>query len=31
MPGREPIRFFDMQLVRVGNTDWPAAGAVPMK
>lgn len=31
MPGREPMRFFDMQLVRVGDTDWPAAGAVPMK
>lgn len=31
MPGREPVRFFDMQLVRVGDTDWPAAGAVPMK
>jgi hypothetical protein len=31
MPGREPIRFFEMQLVRVGDTDWPAAGAVPMK
>lgn len=30
-PGKEPIRFFQMDLRRVGDTDWPAAGAVPMK
>jgi len=29
MPGREPVRFFEMNLRRVGDTDWPAAGAVP--
>jgi hypothetical protein len=29
--GKEPIRFFEMNLKRVGNTDWPAAGAVPAK
>ena len=29
MPGREPARFFEMNLRRVGDTDWPAAGAVP--
>lgn len=31
MPGKEPVRFFDMNLKRVGDTDWPAAGAIPMK
>jgi hypothetical protein len=31
MPGKEPVRFFDMNLKRVGDTTWPAAGAVPMK
>jgi hypothetical protein len=29
VPGKEPARFFEMNLKRVGNTDWPAAGAVP--
>lgn len=29
IPGREPVRFFEMNLRRVGDTDWPAAGAVP--
>ncbi|HKA89069.1 MAG TPA: hypothetical protein VKE22_15470 [Haliangiales bacterium] len=28
-PDKKPVRFFEMNLVRVGNTDWPAAGAVP--
>jgi hypothetical protein len=28
MPGREPVRFFEMNLRRVGSTGWPAAGAV---
>ncbi len=28
MPGKEPIRFFEMNLERVGDTSWPAAGAV---
>lgn len=31
MPGKDPVRFFEMTLNRVGDTDWPAAGAVPMK
>lgn len=30
-PGREPVRFFEMNLRRVGDTDWPAAGAVGPK
>jgi hypothetical protein len=29
--GKEPVRFFEMNLKRVGDTDWPAAGAVPAK
>jgi hypothetical protein len=31
MPGKEPVRFFEMNLKRVGSTDWPAAGAVSPK
>lgn len=27
-PGKEPVRFFEMNLKRVGDTNWPAAGAV---
>ncbi len=26
--GKEPVRFFEMTLKRVGDTAWPAAGAV---
>jgi hypothetical protein len=28
MPGRDPVRFFEMNLERVGNTDWPGVGAI---
>lgn len=31
MPGKPPVQFFEMKLKRAGDTDWPAAGAVPMK
>ncbi len=31
MPGKDPVRFFEMKLKRVGDNTWPAAGAVPMK
>jgi hypothetical protein len=31
MPGKDPVRIFDMNLKRVSDTDWPAAGAIPMK
>jgi hypothetical protein len=31
MLGKEPIRFFEMNLKRVGDTSWPAAGAVGPK
>jgi hypothetical protein len=30
-PGKQPVRFFEMNLKRVGDTDWPAAGAVSPK
>jgi hypothetical protein len=30
-PGKEPVRFFEMNLKRVGDTDWPAAGAISPK
>lgn len=30
-PGKDPVRFFEMNLKRVGPTDWPAAGAVSPK
>lgn len=26
--GKEPVRFFEMNLNRIGDTAWPAAGAV---
>jgi hypothetical protein len=28
-PGKDPVRIFEMNLVRVGDTDWPASGAIP--
>ena len=28
MPGKEPVRFFEMNLKRVGDTTWPAGGAI---
>lgn len=27
-PGQEPVEFFGMTLQRLGDTDWPAGGAV---
>ncbi|HEX6250111.1 MAG TPA: hypothetical protein VFZ56_01600 [Gemmatimonadaceae bacterium] len=29
VPGQEPIRFIEFTLTRVGDTEWPVAGAVP--
>lgn len=29
--GQEPLQFFGMDLVRLGDTDWPAEGAVGAK
>jgi hypothetical protein len=31
VPGRAPIRFFEMNLVRIGDSDWPRAGAISAK
>ena len=31
MGSAAPVRFFEMNLVRVGGTDWPAAGSIPPK
>ncbi len=31
MPGQPPVRFFERNLVRVGNTDWPGMGAISPK
>lgn len=31
MPGKEPVRFFDMTLKRIGATSWPAGDPVPAK
>ena len=27
-PGKDPVRFFEMNLKRFGDTDWPAAGTI---
>lgn len=29
--GKEPQRFFEMNLKRIGDSTWPAAGAIPLK
>jgi hypothetical protein len=29
--GSDPVRFFEMNLKRIGNSDWPGAGAIPPK
>ena len=31
MPGREPIRFIELNLKRVGDSTWPGAGSVSPK
>jgi hypothetical protein len=31
VPGQAPVQFFEMNLKRVSDSDWPAAGAIPMK
>ena len=28
VPGKPPVRFLELNLKRVGDTDWPAAGAI---
>lgn len=29
--GQKPVRFFEMDAKRIGDTDWPAAGAIQPK
>jgi hypothetical protein len=31
MPGKEPVQVLEINLKRIGDTDWPAAGAVSPK
>ena len=31
MPGRDPQRFLEMTLKRLGNSDWPGAGTISPK
>ena len=31
LPGKDPVRFFEMTLRRVGDSDWPTAGAIGPK
>lgn len=31
LPGKDPVRFFEMNLQRIGDTTWPAAGWVAEK
>lgn len=31
MPGRDEVQFFRMDLERIGDSDWPLAGSVPME
>ena len=28
VPGKEPVRFFEMNLKRIGDSDWPVAGTI---
>lgn len=31
LPGKDPVKFFEMDLKRIGDTNWPAGTPVPMK
>lgn len=31
VPGKDPERIFEMRLTRVGDSEWPGAGAIPPK
>ncbi len=31
LPGQPPVRFFEMTLKRIGDSDWPASGAIAPK
>ena len=28
LPGKQPVQFFEMNVRRLGDTDWPNAGAI---
>lgn len=28
VPGKDPVRFFEMKLTRVGDSEWPQSGAI---
>ena len=30
VPGKDPVQFFEMNLKKIGDSAWPAAGAIPM-
>jgi hypothetical protein len=30
-PGKDPVRFLEMDLARIGDSSWPAGGVVPAK
>jgi len=30
-PGQDPVRFFEMNLKRIGDIDWSAGGAISPK
>jgi len=30
-PGNPPVQFFEMNLKRIGDSAWPAAGTIPVK
>ena len=30
-PGKDPVRFFEMRLTRIGDSAWPGVGAIPPK
>jgi hypothetical protein len=31
VPGKDPARFFEMNLLRIGDSDWPGVGAIKPK
>src|SRR2546421_3995857 len=31
VPGKEPVRIFEMTIKRIGDTNWPAGGAIKPK
>ncbi len=31
VPGSDPVRFFEMRLTRIADSEWPSGGAIPPK